>query len=81
MVYVAVKKMPNRQLIICKVRTYHTSLDPSDKGQDGSKRTLNVFKESSTSAPAAAQGTSEPRQSKRARLSGMLLAKVPVLDS
>ncbi|KAN0123634.1 hypothetical protein V8E52_002966 [Russula decolorans] len=37
--------------------------------QTGQKRTLNVHKESSTTA-AAEQGTSDPRRSKRARITG-----------
>ncbi|KAN0116523.1 hypothetical protein V8E52_005904, partial [Russula decolorans] len=41
----------------------------SNAGTAGQKRTLNVHKESSTTA-AAEQGTSDPRQSKRARITG-----------
>ncbi|KAN0125967.1 hypothetical protein V8E52_001174 [Russula decolorans] len=41
----------------------------SDAGTAGQKRTLNVHKESSTTA-AAEQGTSDPRRSKRARITG-----------
>ncbi|KAN0123161.1 hypothetical protein V8E52_003114 [Russula decolorans] len=43
--------------------------DLSDAGTAGQKRTLNVHKESSTTA-AAEQGTSNPRRSKRARITG-----------